>query len=614
MGAKVIETYEFGPFRLDPAEHVLLRDGKPALLTPKAFDLLLFLVQNHGRLVTKDQIMEAVWAGSFVEEANITVLISSLRKTLGEKETETRYIETVPKKGYRFTAPVKMGPVAEPPLIPAPPRSAFNKPLWAFLLLVICLLGIAGFMAYRQPHAQRSLAVLPLRNLNHDPGSAFLGYSLADAVITKLDLLNSVTVRPSSAVEKYKDREIDINKVATELSVDTLLLGAYIRDGDRLRITYQLIDVPANKILCKNIIDLKYDELLAVHDSVSRQIIEGLKLNLTPSEARRIAPDASVNPLAYEYFLRGVDLMASHDFRLAVNMLEKSTELDPKYALTWAYLAQAYTSDATFQLGGREQYRKAQAAYERALALQPNQLEAQVFYANLLIDTGAVEKAVPMLRDAVKENRNNAAVHWELGYAYRFAGMLNESLAECERAREIDPLVKGNGAVLNTYLYLGEYEKFLASLPDVNASAFFRFYRGFCKYHESKLQEAADDFNRAYSDAPTLYTGIGKAFADSIANRNAEGLAILRDLQNTIERRGVGDPEATYKMAEGYAVLGDNASALQALRVSIEGGFFSYPYFVRDPLLANARNMPGFPLVMTSARERYQAFRKKFFW
>ena len=642
------QLYEFGPFRLEPDEHLLLRDGKPALLTPKAFDLLLFLVQNQGRLVTKDQLMQALWPGSFVEEANITVLISSLRKVLGEREGDEPYIKTIPKKGYRFIPLVKVaaheeaGPIpasaslervaagnlqilepdatskgpsdyVAPPSIEVSRAISRNRIVAPALLLLACLLTATGYLAYRTSVSQRSLAVLPLQNLRHDPDSEFLGFSLADAVITKLGLLSSVTVRPSSAIEKYKGREIDIKKVAAELDVDTLLTGNFIRDGDHLRITYQLIDVRAYKILCKDVIDLKYDELLAVHDNVAKQIIKGLQLNLSPSEAERIKRDEPVNPLAYEYYLRGVDLMASHNFPLAVKMLEKSAEIDPHYPLTWAYLGQSYTSDATFELGGREQYRRAQAAYERALALQPKQLEAETFLANLLIDTGKVEQAVTLLRDAIGSNSNNAAVHWELGYAYRFAGMLGQSLAECELARQIDPLVKSNGSVLNSYLYLGQYDNFLRSLPDVNGSSFFRFYRGFGEYHLGKMDQAAADFARAYKEDPTLYTGIGEAFANSIAKKNSDGLQILQDLESKIQQRGVGDPEATYKMAQSYAVLGDKSSAIRMFRTSIEAGFFSYPYFVRDPLLDNLRSSPEFPPLMNLARERHEAFKKEFF-
>jgi len=295
-------------------------------------------------------------------------------------------------------------------------------------------------------------------------------------------------------------------------------------------------------------------------------------------------------------------------------MLEKSAERDPNYALTWAYLGQSYTSDATFEFGGRERYRRAEAAYERALALQPKLVEAQMFFANLLIDTGRVEQAVPMLRDAINAHPKDAALHWEIGYAYRFAGMLNESVAECEKAREIDPSVKANGAALNSYLYLGEYDKFLRSLPDdVSHSAFPLFYRGFGEYHEKRFADAAKDFDRAFELDPTLYTGIGKAFSDSIAGKTADGLELLRQAEGKIQQRGVGDPEATYKMAQGYAALGDKNSATRMLRYSVDNGFFAYPYFIRDPLLAPLRDSPQFPELIDTAKQRYELFKSRFF-
>jgi tetratricopeptide (TPR) repeat protein len=294
-------------------------------------------------------------------------------------------------------------------------------------------------------------------------------------------------------------------------------------------------------------------------------------------------------------------------------MLEKSSEIDPNYALTWAYLGQSYESAAAFEFGGVDQYRKAQAAYERALALQPKQMEASMFLANLLIDTGKVEQAVPLLRATVENNLNNAALHWELGYAYRFAGMLKESVAECEKALQMDPMVKGNGAVLNAYLYLGEYDRFLQSLPEADDAAFILFYQGFGEYHQKKWELAAKDFDRAYKLDPTLYTHIGKAFSASIAHRNTEGLQLLHQLEDKIQLHGVSDPEATYKIAQGYAVLGDKVSAMRMLRYSIEHGFFSYPYFVNDPLLESIRNEPTFSELMSIAHQRNAAFKSKFF-
>ena len=250
---------------------------------------------------------------------------------------------------------------------------------------------------------------------------------------------------------------------------------------------------------------------------------------------------------------------------------------------------------------------------QRALDLQPRQPEASIFLANLLIDTGDVETAVPLLRDTLKSNPNNAAAHWELGYAYRFGGALRESVAECELARQIDPTVRANGSVLNAYLYLGQYDKFLASLPDVDNSSFLVFYRGFGEYHQRDLAQAARDFDGAFRLEHTMYTQTGKALGDAIVHRNAEGLQLLRDLENKIQQRGVGDPEGTYKIAEAYAVLGDKASAFRMLRYSIQHGFFAWPYFTSDPLLTNLRDEPQFSELMTIARDRHTAFRKRFF-
>jgi len=621
------------------------------------------LVQNSGRMLSKEELMKSLWPDSFVEESNLTQQVSMIRRALGDSPGDPRFIVTVPGRGYRFSAEVKSWEdekerfgltVSAPQLvsesanrngqkaaqaaradvrgtedaepIAGPPKRTHGKAFQrvvlygaALALPTVFIFAIIKFLPPRKPTAsqavvsRRSLAILPLQNLKQDPDNDFLGFSLADAIITKLDYVSSLTTRPSAAIEKYRNQIIDIQKVAADLNVDTLLTGSFIRDRDTLRITYQLIDVKTDRFLGRGTIDLKYDDLLSVQDKVSQQIVKELALNLSPSEAEKLKAEAPVNPLAYEYYLRGVDLHSQHKFPMAIKMLQKSTEIDPNYASAWAYLGAAYTSDAAFEFGGREQYRRAQAAYERALATQPSQLDAQIFLANLLVDTGKVEQAMPLLRDALKTNPNHADVHWELGYAYRFAGMLNESVAECERARQIDPLVKANGSVLNAYLYLGEYDKFIASLPEVNDSAFVMFYRGFGEYHQKNWDAAAKDFDRAFDLDPSLYAQIGKALSDSISHRNADGLEILRVAEKKIGERGVGDPEARYKIAQAYSVLGDKAAALRVLRSSVEGGFFAYPYLLTDPLLDPVRNELEFAEILNASNRRYQAFRNRFF-
>lgn len=631
-------------------------------LTPKAFDILLVLVENGTNLTTKEELMRRVWPDSFVEEANLTVNIATLRRQLGESPAGQQYIETVPRKGYRFAIPVVRstpqaatapGP-SEParpaaaslgsasieslpspsPAVPEPspdpaeshqmdpsrrrPRRAL---LWIAITAFAVVLSLLVSLAFRSwldrhpaasaapPRLPRSLAVLPFQNLRPNPDSDFIGFSLADAIINKLGYVSELTIRPSYAVQRYRLPESDIARTGEDLKVDTLLTGTYLHDGDDLRISCQLIDVKTQNLLWKGTFDLKYDKLLTVQDQVAHQVIRGLEVTLPAPEARRLSADDSVSADAYEYYLRGVDLYAKGDYGMAVHMLEKATELAPHFALAWAHLGRAYTANASFQFGGAEHYRRAEAAFTKALALSPYQIDARIYYANMLTDTGRVEEAVPMLREALKTNANHAETHWELGYAYRFGGMLQESVSECERARELDPGVKLNSSALNAYLYLGQYDRFLHSLPTIDDAPLIVFYRGLAEYYRGNLPAAQELFDRAYVIDPSiLQAEIGKAFSFGIQHRRAEAIGLLRTSEEKIGARGVMDPEAIYKIAQAYAVLGDTSSALRVLERSIENGFFPYPYFGTDPLLDSLRSHPRFIHLVEKARKRYIAF------
>jgi DNA-binding winged helix-turn-helix (wHTH) protein/TolB-like protein len=634
----------FANFEVNLRAGELRREGSKVRLQEQPFSLLTVLLESAGEVVTREELRKRLWSeDTFVDfDHRLAVAVSKLRDALRDSAEKPLFVETVGRRGYRFVGHLEsadsvsvesMGGVGETPVPSSRPLAKGELPKVALLestrprtrrLIFLACVGFAVLFglivlpkflhirsAKEQSLSPRSLAILPLQNHGQDSNSDFLGLSLADVLITKLAYVNALSVRPSAAIEKYRGTTIDLQKVAADLKVDTLLTGSFIRDGDKLRITYQLVDAKTEKILGQGVIDLKYDNLLTVQDKVTSQLISELRLTLSPSEAERL-PEAAVSPLAYEYFLHGLDFHGQHKFPMAIKMLEKSTEIDPNYALAWAYLGASYTSDAAFELGGREQYRRAQAAYERALAIRPNLLDAQMFLANLLVDTGKVEQAVPLLRDALKTNGNYAAAHWELGYAYRFAGMLDESVAECERGRQLDPFLKANGSVLNTYLYLGQYQKFLESLP-VDDSSFVLFYRGFGEFHEKEFDQASRDFDRAYELDPTLYAGIGKALSDSIHQRKTEALDLLNGLERKIRNQGVGDPEGTYKIAQAYAVLGDKISAMRALRMSVESGFFSYPYLAKDPLLNDLRRAPEFDQTLNTARQRHDAFKSAFF-
>jgi tetratricopeptide (TPR) repeat protein len=386
-------------------------------------------------------------------------------------------------------------------------------------------------------------------------------------------------------VDKFRNQAVAPQAAARERHVDTLLTGTYLRDGDDLRITAQLIDVKPDKILWQDTIDLKYDRLLTVQDTVAERVLTGLEVQLSPEEKAKLRPDQTVKPVAYEYYLRGVDLYALNNFPAAIEMLEKAAALDPNYAPIWAHLGRAYTTNATRQFGGREQYAKAQAAYEKAMTLDPGLVDVRVSLANLLTDTGRVEQAVPLMREVLAKNSNYAEAHWELGYTYRFGGMLQASAVESELARQNNPSVKINSSAMNAYLYLGEYEKFLQSLPS-NDAAYVLFYHGFGEYHLGNQDQAARDFDRAYDLEPTLLpANVGKALSYGIRGDTASGLRLLRATEGRATERGVSDAESLYKIAQAFAVLGDKPSATRVLRQTIEGEFFPYPYFERESSL-----------------------------
>jgi DNA-binding winged helix-turn-helix (wHTH) protein/TolB-like protein len=635
--------YQFEEFIIARDERVLLRDGTPVPLTPKAFETLLALVEHSGHVLTKEELLERIWPDSKVEEATLAQNVSTLRKALGSQGQQ--FIQTIPKRGYRFTAQVialpkievngtmpqtAPAPVATAPLPPpdaapaaAPAQSAQPRKLLPYqltiaLLFILVPAAFAYFFFFRQPppatsNKARTLAVLPFRNLKQEATTDFLGFSLADSIITKLGYVSSLTVRPSSYVDKYRDQQIEPQRVAVDLNINTLLTGTYVREGDDLRITAQLVDVVTNEILWKDALELKYENLMTVQDRVASQVIRGLQLNLTSAETERLRRDVPNHPLAYEYYLRGVDFYAANKLPQAIELLEKSLATDAKYALAWAHLGSAYTAKASVNLGGRADYAKAQEAYQKALALNPEQNEARISLATFLTDTNRVEQAVPLLREVIKANPTLAQAHWELSYAYRFGGMLKESVAEAERARQLDAEINASNAVPTTYLYLGQYASFLDKLPRSN-SPYVGFYRGLGLYYQKDFARAATEFKQAYeANHEMLPTNIGQALALGIGGQQQVGLTHLRETEKIIEARGVHDAEAIYKMAQAYAVLGDTAAALRLLRRSIEGGFFCAPYFSDDPLLERLRQEPEFARLLTLAHQRHDEFKRTFF-
>ncbi|HET8677266.1 MAG TPA: winged helix-turn-helix domain-containing protein [Blastocatellia bacterium] len=650
MSQQATQLYEFGPYRLDPGRRVLLRGDEVVPLTPKTFDTLILLVEKSGRVIAKEELLEKVWPGTVVEEANLAVNISTIRKALGERPGGGQYIETVTRRGYRFVERVNQlqpaqlaepaaveAPFQETPLQPADAgaieasevssydpgvttRTGFlagrkkNGVIAALGVLALAVAAVVIFSTRSQDPSSsepRRIAILYFRNVSQNPETDFLSFSLADAVVTRLGYVSSLVVRPSFYGGRFKDKAVDVKLVAAELDVDTLLVGSFQKEGDDLRVTAQLIDVATEKMLWGDTIDLKYEKLLTVQDRLAEQIINALHLNLSVAEQEQIKTDAPHDPLAYEYYLRSRYLLSTNKHSEAISLLERSVEMDPSYTLAWAYLGRAYSISALQYFGGREHYLKSQAAYDRGLALNPLQLETRIFMANLYTETNRVEDAVRLIREVLEINPNHAEARWQLSYAYRYAGMLTESIAEGERARSLDPGLRSHQ--FNSYFYAGDYEKFLQSLPR-REEAYVIFYRGLMYYYLEDRERAAAAFDRAYElNDKSVISQIGKALRLGLAGRNAEGLRLLNAAESEIEKGGVGDGEIAYKIAQGYAALGDKRAALRALGRGVEQGFFCSPYLESDPLLNAVRGESEYKSLIERARARHEEFKRNFF-
>lgn len=602
--------YEFDQFRIDVAERLVLRDGSPLTLPPKAFDILLALVRESGHVLEKHELIDIVWPDTFIEENNLTQYISALRKALGDDRREHRYIETVARRGYRFLAPVRQVRDDGPALIignstrvrvvikeekvtkeetsteqkqPLEAQvSTSSRGLWlsivghrnsAITSATIVLALAAAYFAFLRPaktrpvaYSPRTLAVLPFRNLKRDAETEFLSFSLADAVAGRLGNVNQLVVRPLAYTDKYRDREIEPEQVAKELNVEVLLTGSFIKEGDDLRVTSELIDVVKNEVLWRGTMDLKYDKLLTVQDRVANNVIQGLNLKLTAEEVARISRNAPQNPQAYEAYLKGRyfwNRRTDPDIRKGISYFRVALEKDPNYAL--AYSA---TADSYFLLGD---HAEARVAAKRALEIDDTLAEARTTIAGLylLVDFNWPE-AEREFKRAIELNPNYVtAHHW---YAYYFAtmGQMDQALVEIKRAQELDPL----SLIINTDLgqmlyYSRQYDQAIAQLRrtvelDPNFSmAHMRLGEAYVQ--KGSYEEAIAEFQKAnkLSGRSKAFLSALTAHAYAMSGQSNKALQTLHELKES--EVALRPLDYSYPTALTYLGLGEKDQAFRWL-------------------------------------------------
>jgi len=494
--------YRFGQFALDVRKRTVSRADSPVSLTPKAFDVLLFLVQNPNRLVTKEELLQAVWGDTFVEEGNLTQYISHLRKALGDNPEDTRLIVTIARKGYQFTAGVTVAESTDSTKQPAvqvstaesslsdlqPPRGASVDEAvpkapknWRKAAVVgasIALLAVVCFASWRHfggktpPRSQKiMLAVLPFENLTGDPNKEYLADGLTEETISHLGRLNpeqlGVIARTSVMGYKHKDERLD--QIGRDLSVQYVLESSLRESGSRTRITAQLIQVRDQTHLWSQDYDYLAKDILNVQEDVAKAVAREIRLRFSSQQAD-LARSRPVNPDAFDAYLKGYYFFQRNtdkDTEMAAKYFERATQLDPSYALAWAGLSRVRNWQVNVGLiPAEEGHRLARDAVERALVLNPNLAETQTQMGRIKgqVDfdwvgaDASFQRAIalkPGDSDIVRSAASSAAI----------LGRFDEALRLGRRAVDLDPL---NAECWES---LGETEFFMGQLDKAAADS-----------------------------------------------------------------------------------------------------------------------------------------------
>jgi TolB-like protein/Tfp pilus assembly protein PilF len=574
--------YEFGPFCLDTAERRLLRDGEVVPLAPKVFDLLLVLVQHSGHLIEKEELLREGWPNQFVEEGNLPLNISILRKALGEDRTSREYIETVPKRGYRFVADVRQVEVGVN-------RSVAEKPT----IGAITLREKAG----THSSAIDSLAVLPFVNVSADPGTEYLSDGITESVINSLSRLRRLRVMARSTVFRYKGREVDAEEVGRELKVGAVLLGRLLHFGDHLIIRTELVEVGSGCQLWGEQYNRKLTDILAVQGEIATEISEKLRLRLTEREQSILTKRYTEKTEAYQAYLQGRyfwDKRTEESLNKAIEYFRQAIDMDQNYALAHAGLADCYAVLGNFSfLTPKDSYPKAKTAAIKALEIDDRMAEAHTSLAWIKAQydwdwPGAERK----FKRANELNPGYTPARYWYALFLSAMGRHEEAVAEGRRAQEIEPLsLVPNIALGFTLLFARQDAEAVEQLRTTTEMepnfSWPRWLLGWAYGQKEMYGEAIAELNVAVSGTGSRTLSLsmlGHGYA--ISGRRAEALAVLAELQETGKRKYV----APFFMALIYAGLGESERAFEWLEKAYECRSWGLLWLKVDPRLDSLRS------------------------
>jgi TolB-like protein/DNA-binding winged helix-turn-helix (wHTH) protein/tetratricopeptide (TPR) repeat protein len=595
--------YEFGPYRLEVATRRLLRGGEVVPLTPKAFDTLVALIERRDRVVDKAELMKLVWPDSFVEEANLSQTIFVLRKTLGEDAGGRQFIDTIPRRGYRFAAEVRVPATPDKPA-PAQPTWRPSRAYWIAAAATIVLLGAIGLAIRVSDPATptiRALAVLPLQNLSGDAGEQYFVDGLTEALISDLAQVQALRVISRSSTSRYRDGTQSAAQIANELGVDGIITGSVVRSGGRVRVSVQLVDPGTERNLWARSYERQLSDVLDLQREITRAVTDEVSAVVTTDERSRLDRTTAIDPRAHDAYLRGrfeFNKRTRDGFIAALTQFEKALAIELRYAAAYAGIADCHTGLTGFlHVPPREAMPRALAAATKALEIDPDLAEA---HASLGYNWFRFDldwpRAEASFKRAIALNPNLESARQWYGISLAWAGRLAEARTEMDRAVLLDPLS------LVTLTFSG-WLHYLARDYDTAVAVFDRALaidpnyvvahrrRGWAEQMRGRHLEALASFERAraLSRGDFIETAaLGRGYA--MAGRRQDMLAIVSELQ---ERDPSGDHTA-YSIGEIYAAAGDAENALDWLERAYERRSIWFVFLKSEPVFDRIRSEPRF--------------------
>ena len=557
----------FDSFELDTAAGELRRNGDRIKLPPQPLRVLELLARHSGAVLSRADIRERIWCGdTFVDfEQGLNFCIRQIREALGDTADAPRFIETLPRRGYRFLLPVET---------PAP----------------------------AEPKAITRLIVLPFRMLRPDPETDFLAFSLPDALTTSLSALKSVVVRSSLAASRFSEGAQDLKTIAREADVDLVVTGTLLSVGEEIRVTAQLTDAANGTLVWSHSTQTSISHLFRLQDELTEHVVKALSLPLTAREQRILRQDVPSSGKAYEYYLRGNQF--SQDPKQWIEKRDlylRCLDADPCYAPAWGRLGRIRHVMAKYlTTGAKEELEQAEAAFRQALDLNPDLAIAHKFYAQLEVDLGRAGDAVTRLVSRAQETAD-PEIFAGLVSPLRYSGLLEASVAAHSRAVELEPKIRTS--VPHTWFLQGDYARVatmrIEDNPYIVALSMAEVGRKdealpVLRAMEEKIKTRMRDFIMA---ARTKIEG------DEVASVAAVGRLVASDFS---------DPEGLFYLTRHLARLNQADDALSLLERVVGGGFSCYPAMARDPWLEPVRKRPQFAKLLGKAEQQHRVAEKEF--